>query len=66
MVNVIAVLPLLRSPSLRRVWVEMSLIPSLVRASAGHPPCGGCGLKCVDLNRQHDENKVTLLAEGVG
>ena len=35
------------SPSVWRVWIEMSLASAFACAIACHPPCGGCGLKCV-------------------
>ena len=34
-----------KSPSLRRVWVEMSEDATKLSGAGGHPPCGGCGLK---------------------
>ena len=41
--------PLLASPSLRRVWVEIKRFCTNRRIRPRHPPCGGCGLKCVSV-----------------
>ena len=34
-----------KSPSLRRVWVEIICEDAGINVNRGHPPCGGCGLK---------------------
>ena len=51
---------------MRRVWVEIAKAFRDALASAGHPPCGGCGLKYRDAEIVHHGKIVTLLAEGVG
>ena len=33
------------SPSMRRVWIEISFTLYFHGVVTGHPPCGGCGLK---------------------
>ena len=54
------------SPSLRRVWVEIGMMATMIMAVGGHPPCGGCGLKYTPLVCKFTKLVVTLLAEGVG
>lgn len=36
-----------RSPSVWRVWIEICYHFKVLRSFYGHPPCGGCGLKCL-------------------
>ncbi len=36
---------MLKSPSMRRVWIEIENIRGLTRPNGRHPPRGGCGLK---------------------
>ena len=38
-------LPLKRSPSMRREWIEMKRIAAAASAVVSLPPCGGSGLK---------------------
>ena len=37
---------LLLSPSMRRVWIEITRCWMGAKQKRRHPPCGGCGLKC--------------------
>ena len=36
-----------KSPSVWRVWIEISFSTSNSRKYPSHPPCGGCGLKSI-------------------
>ena len=38
-----------RSPSTRRVWIEINEELSELRTELGHPPHGGCGLKFANV-----------------
>ena len=40
---------LLLSPSMRRVWIEICILPCCEHNHSCHPPCGGCGLKLVNV-----------------
>ena len=37
--------PVPRSPSMRRVWIEIVFQATYIATAPRHPPCGGCGLK---------------------
>ena len=39
----------LLSPSMRRVWIEMTNALMMSLNAERHPPCGGCGLKFIVL-----------------
>ena len=57
---------ILMSPSMRREWIEIQPVAKALADALGLPPCGGSGLKFLDVyNDIAQRLQVSLHAEGV-